>query len=168
MAITNGFISRLISVAFLAGLHGSFTWAAITMPSGAALEEMCDHSIACSVIDQDWPKNKTFTCASGTISETAFVTVTEAITIGNPRNIQNGTSWPASASSLEPKLIFNPWLQGEWTVYYTIRATCKCRELTGDPNATPMCRSATSQDRSACNLAVFQFCSVEMDGTTCV
>ncbi|WAQ81884.1 hypothetical protein PtA15_2A197 [Puccinia triticina] len=148
-----------------------FSWAATMMPSGAVLEDMCDQSLACSVIDQTWPKDKTFRCASKNVTPTAFGMATEALTIGKPRAIQNGSSWPASASSSctdeGSDYSKHSYSNGQWTIYYTIRSACKCKEMTGDPKAMPMCRSATSQDLSACNLAMFKFCSMEMNGSRC-
>ncbi|EFP92180.1 uncharacterized protein PGTG_17910 [Puccinia graminis f. sp. tritici CRL 75-36-700-3] len=163
---------RIILSAFLAAFCCAISsWAATIMPNGAALGDMCDNSLACSVIDETWPKNKTFSCASKSITPTALGTATQALTIGKPRKIENGTSWPASASSgcanNGSDYSKHSYSNGLWTMYYTIRTVCKCKGKTRDAMAMPMCRAATSQDVSACNLAIFKFCSVEMNGSPC-
>ncbi|KAH9462284.1 hypothetical protein Pst134EA_005127 [Puccinia striiformis f. sp. tritici] len=168
---TRSILRNTLLVFLLACCCDRFSWAATVMPTGAVLKDMCDHSLACSVIDESWPKNNTFSCGSKIVSATAFATATEAFTMGEPRAIQDGVSWPASASGSctdqGPDYSKHSYSNGQWTVYYTIRSICECKDLTGNPKAMPMCRSATSQDDFACNRAIFKFCSMEMDGTTC-
>jgi hypothetical protein len=71
---TNSPFRIMFSAFVLACCFAISSWAATIMPNGAALEEMCDNSLACSVIDETWPKNKTFSCASvGVILKTSIL-----------------------------------------------------------------------------------------------
>lgn len=171
MRFPNRLVAKIASVVFLLACSMFSSSAAIMMPAGAVLQDMCDRSLACSVLDKTWPSEKNFSCGSKSVSSTAVKTATEALTVGKPRKITGDATWPSSASTgcgpLRPGYTRHSYANGIWTLYYTVQSICKCRTLHENSDYIPICRSATSQDMSACNLAIFNFCSMEMDGTTC-
>ncbi|EGG00268.1 uncharacterized protein MELLADRAFT_53845 [Melampsora larici-populina 98AG31] len=133
------------------------------------ISRVCNGSIACSLINSNWPTNKDFTCGNETISSISFASAYPYMMMGEGVSMVNSSSsWPSSvASDCQNSTTADryQYKNGVWNAYYSIVANCGCTG-TGE-SALPNCTAATSQSSGACNVAMFTFCAIEMNDVLC-
>ncbi|KAH9814613.1 secreted protein [Melampsora americana] len=133
------------------------------------ISNVCNGSIACSLVNGNWPTEKDFSCGNESISSTSFRSAYSYIMMGEGTPMLNSTtSWPSSVTSeCQNSTAANRYRydNGVWNAYYSIVANCGC-EGTGE-TALPNCTAATSQSSEACNVAMFTFCAIEMNDVVC-
>ncbi|EGG11155.1 uncharacterized protein MELLADRAFT_51690 [Melampsora larici-populina 98AG31] len=132
------------------------------------ISHVCNGSIACSLINPNWPTKKKFTCGNKTVSSTSFASAYPYMMLGQGVSMVNSSSWPSSVTPECKNTKAGDRYQyrnGVWTAYYSIVATCGCTG-TG-PRALPNCTAATSQSTRACNVAMFTFCAMKMKDVVC-
>ncbi|EGG02353.1 uncharacterized protein MELLADRAFT_72810 [Melampsora larici-populina 98AG31] len=134
-----------------------------------AISHVCNGSIACSLINSNWPTGKEFTCGNETISSTSFASAYPYMMMGQGISmINSSSSWPSSVNSECQDITAAEQFQyhnGVWNAYYAIVTNCGCTG-TGE-SAIPDCTDATSQSSAACNIAMFAFCAIEMNDVVC-
>ncbi|KAI8450641.1 hypothetical protein BY996DRAFT_8688985 [Phakopsora pachyrhizi] len=110
--------------------------------NSAAVNNVCDRSIACSVFEK------------------AFATLRQSISIGNPKKTQvdstDTTEHHVNCATLDASYSRHSYDNGRFTVNYAIKGECDCKASRSGKRRNPICSNALSLSNSACNLA--QFC----------
>ncbi|CAH7681441.1 hypothetical protein PPACK8108_LOCUS14031 [Phakopsora pachyrhizi] len=139
--------------------------------NSAAVNNVCDRSIACSVFEKGWPNNKWFECGSTRVSPAAFATLRQSISIGNPKKTQvdstDTTEHHVNCATLDASYSKHSYDNGRFTVNYAIKGECDCKASRSGKRRNPICSNALSLSNSACNLAHFKFCSLKEKNTLC-
>lgn len=138
-------------------------------PDAFGISKVCNGSIACSLINANWPSGKEFSCGDIPVYSTSFASATPYIMMGEGRSITNsGASWPSAVTYECQNTTAGEhyeYYNGVWTAYYSIVANCGC--LGTGARALPDCTAATSQSSAACNIAMFTFCAMKRGDVVC-
>ncbi|KAH9811517.1 hypothetical protein DFH28DRAFT_428748 [Melampsora americana] len=136
----------------------------VYQPQAFSMNGVCADTIACVVLDSDWPSSTTFTCQSVKVTPASIQSSRFSMMGGSGNNVSNA-DWPASASQgcSNSTGMKRSYFNGEWTVYYSIQSKCDCKGA----GRIPDCGTLNGGSATACNVATFKFCALEMGGTPC-
>ncbi|EGG10402.1 uncharacterized protein MELLADRAFT_94358 [Melampsora larici-populina 98AG31] len=136
----------------------------VYQPQGFSMNDVCADTVACVVLDSDWPSTKTFTCQDRQVTPASIQSSRFSMMGGSGFNVSDA-DWPVSASRgcANSNGLKRSYFNGEWTVYYSIQAKCDC---TG-AGRIPDCGTFNGGSATACNVATFKFCSLEMGEIPC-
>ncbi|KAH9824730.1 secreted protein [Melampsora americana] len=138
-------------------------------PNAFGISQVCEGSIACSLIDANWPSGKEFNCGNTSVYSTSFTSATPYIMMGQGKSMINSSAWWPSSVTVECQNTTDgehyQYYNGVWTAYYSIVTNCGCIG-TGE-SALPDCTAATSQSTAACNIAMFTFCGMKRGDVDC-
>ncbi|EGG00620.1 uncharacterized protein MELLADRAFT_53762 [Melampsora larici-populina 98AG31] len=168
MAIIN-YLFITFAYAFGSLLFNPAISSSIQEPNAFGISNVCNGSIACSLINSNWPSGKAFDCGDIPVHSSSFASATPYIMMGEGKPIVNSSaSWPSAVTPECQNTTAGERYQyynGVWTAYYSIIANCGC--LGTGESALPNCTAATSQSSAACNIAMFTFCAMKRGDVTC-